>query len=138
MKWICSNLDELDQISAEILAKCNTRKIAFHGAMGAGKTTLIKYICNHLEVTDIVNSPTFSIVNEYISGSNQIVYHFDFYRIEDLQEAVNIGLDTYFDESSICLVEWPSKIGDLLPLDFANVYITHKDDKRIIKLQTNG
>ena len=137
MQWICSNLDDLKRISAEVLANSRSRKIAFHGAMGSGKTTVIKHLCYQLEVLDVVNSPTFSIVNEYISKSNQIVYHFDFYRIEDKQEALDIGIDTYFDSSFYCFVEWPSKIGNLLPQEFVHVHIFQDGDKRIIKLEEN-
>lgn len=137
MQWTCKNKEDLDLISSEILNRCHSKKIAFHGSMGAGKTTLIKHICKQLEVIDVVNSPTFSIVNEYISRMNQTVYHFDFYRIENKQEVVDIGIDTYFDDSAICLVEWPSKIGDLLPPDFAHIHIHQEDDKRIIKLEPN-
>ncbi len=137
MQWTCNNKEDLDLISSEILSRCHSKRIAFHGNMGAGKTTLIKHICKQLEVIDVVNSPTFSIVNEYISRLNQTVYHFDFYRIENKQEVVDIGIDTYFDDSAICLVEWPSKIGDLLPPDFVHIYIHQEDDKRIIKLEPN-
>jgi tRNA threonylcarbamoyladenosine biosynthesis protein TsaE len=137
MKWICKNLTDLDEISREILANCSSRKVAFYGKMGAGKTTLIKLLCKHLLVIDVVKSPTFSIVNEYISESNQTVYHFDFYRLNSKQEAIDIGLDTYFNDSSYCFVEWPSVIGDLLPSDFNSIHIEVEEEKRIIKLSLN-
>ena len=137
MKWICENLADLDEISRAILANCSSRKIAFYGEMGAGKTTLVKLLCKHLKVIDVVKSPTFSILNEYISESNQTVYHFDFYRLNSKQEAIDIGLDTYFNDSSYCFVEWPSVIGDLLPSDFNSIHIEVEEEKRIIKLSLN-
>jgi tRNA threonylcarbamoyladenosine biosynthesis protein TsaE len=88
-------------------------------------------------VIDVVKSPTFSIVNEYISEINGKVYHFDFYRLEDKSEAYDIGVESYFDSSAYCFVEWPSLIGDLLPSDFAHIYIDVEKEKRIIKLVLN-
>jgi len=134
MNWICNSLSEVDYIGSEILKYCSVKKIAFHATMGAGKTTLIKSICNHLGVKDVVKSPTFSIVNEYISEVNGTIYHFDFYRIKNKQEAVDIGLDSYFDSLAYCFVEWPSIIGELLPNDFAHIHIDLENEKRIIKL----
>lgn len=137
MKWICKNLSELDGISREILANIPSRNIAFYAEMGAGKTTLIKSLCKALKVIDVVKSPTFSIVNEYISKSNQSVYHFDFYRLNSKQEAIDIGLEAYFNGSYYCFVEWPSVIGDMLPSDFVSIYIDVEEEKRIIKLSLN-
>jgi tRNA threonylcarbamoyladenosine biosynthesis protein TsaE len=97
--------------------------IVFEGDMGAGKTTFIKEICLALGVKDVVSSPTFSIVNEYLGSNNQPVYHFDFYRIKNLQEAYDIGYEEYFYSSSICLIEWPEKIEALLPLQYIKVSI---------------
>ena len=105
--------------------------------MGAGKTTLIKSICEQLKVIDVVKSPTFSIVNEYISEINGKVYHFDFYRLEDKCEAFDIGIEYYFDSSEYCFVEWPSMIQDLLPDDFDHIYIDIENEQRIIKLVLN-
>lgn len=137
MEWICTDLSQLDSISAEIIKLSKSKKIAFHASMGAGKTTLIKSICKELKVIDVVKSPTFSIVNEYISEINGKVYHFDFYRLEDKREAHDIGIESYFDSSAYCFVEWPSVIGDLLPSDFVHVYIDVENEKRIIKLVFN-
>ena len=134
MKWICQDLSQLDEISAEILKLSKSKKLAFHASMGSGKTTLIKSICKQLCVIDVVKSPTFSIVNEYISEINGKVYHFDFYRLEDKLEAYDIGIESYFDSSAYCFVEWPSIIEDLLPSDFVHIYIDVENKKRIIKL----
>ena len=137
MMWICNELTQLDFISSEILKLSKSKKIAFHASMGAGKTTLIKSICEQLKVLDVVKSPTFSIVNEYISEINGKVYHFDFYRLEDKREAFDIGIEFYFDSSSYCFVEWPSMIEDLLPNDFDHIYIDVENELRIIKLVLN-
>ena len=137
MMWICNELTQLDFISSEILKLSKSKKIAFHASMGAGKTTLIKSICEQLKVVDVVKSPTFSIVNEYISEINGKVYHFDFYRLEDKREAFDIGIQFYFDSSSYCFVEWPSMIEDLLPNDFDHIYIDVENELRIIKLVLN-
>ena len=135
MIWICKELSQLDKISSEILM-LSKKKIAFHGSMGVGKTTLIKSICKKLNVLDVVNSPTFSIVNEYISEINGKVYHFDFYRIIDKQEIIDIGIQDYFDSSAYCFVEWPTMIDDL-PFDFDHIYIELENNNRIIKLISN-
>ena len=137
MMWICNELTQLDFISSEILKLSKSKKIAFHASMGAGKTTLIKSICEKLKVLDVVKSPTFSIVNEYISEINGKVYHFDFYRLDDKREAFDIGIEFYFDSSSYCFVEWPSMIEDLLPNDFDHIYIDVENELRIIKLVLN-
>ena len=137
MMWICNELTQLDFISSEILKLSKSKKIAFHASMGAGKTTLIKSICEQLKVVDVVKSPTFSIVNEYISEINGKVYHFDFYRLKDEREAFDIGIEFYFDSSSYCFVEWPSMIEDLLPNDFDHIYIDVENELRIIKLVLN-
>ena len=137
MMWICNELTQLDFISSEILKLSKSKKIAFHASMGAGKTTLIKSICEQLKVVDVVKSPTFSIVNEYISEINGKVYHFDFYRLKDKREAFDIGIEFYFDSSSYCFVEWPSMIEDLLPNDFDHIYIDVENELRIIKLVLN-
>lgn len=95
----------------------------FEGEMGAGKTTFIKALCAALGVKDIVNSPTFSIVNEY-AGTHGPIYHFDFYRIKNEQEAFDIGYEDYFFSGHLCLVEWPQKIAGLLPENLVKVEIS--------------
>ncbi|MBE9600657.1 tRNA (adenosine(37)-N6)-threonylcarbamoyltransferase complex ATPase subunit type 1 TsaE [Pedobacter sp. MC2016-24] len=99
----------------------------FEGDMGAGKTTLIKSICKELGVKEVVSSPTFSIVNEYAAG-DRTVYHFDFYRIKNLQEAYDIGYEEYFYSDHICLIEWPEKIAELLPDHYVKIAITALDE----------
>lgn len=104
--------------------------IIFDGPMGAGKTTFIKEICKALGVDDVVSSPTFSIVNEYLGKANTPVYHFDFYRIKSIQEAYDIGYEEYFYSGHLCLVEWPEKIAELLPEAYIKVQITPIDEER--------
>lgn len=101
---------------------------AFYGKMGAGKTTFIKAICDALGVRDTVNSPTFTIINEYRSAKGFPVYHFDFYRITKLQEAYDIGVEDYFRGDGLCLMEWPERIGEILPDDVIRVDITVNAD----------
>ena len=97
--------------------------VAFYGAMGAGKTTLIRAICEQLGVEDNVNSPTFSIVNEYHTPAGEQIYHFDFYRVEKPEEVFDMGYEEYFYSGHRCLIEWPEKIEGLLPDDIHRIWI---------------
>lgn len=106
----------------------NNTVFAFRGEMGAGKTTFIKAICEELGVGDVINSPTFAIVNEYRSNSDELIYHFDFYRINKIDEVYDFGYEDYFYSGSLCFIEWPEKIEELLPHDTVNVYIETKEN----------
>lgn len=99
------------------------RVIAFYGSMGAGKTTFITALCKVLGVEDTVNSPTFTLVNEYEAADGMPVWHFDFYRIERPEEALDIGLEEYLYGDGLCLIEWPENIEPLLPEDCLKVYL---------------
>lgn len=113
----------------------DARHIAFHAPMGAGKTTFINALCGVLGTDDDVSSPTFSIINEYRTREGDTIYHFDFYRIEDRREALDLGLDEYFDSGTLCLMEWPENVEDFLPEDTLHVCIDVEDDgSRIIRL----
>ena len=112
---------------AVVQAMQDGQLFAFYGQMGAGKTTLIKAICQELGVTEEVNSPTFAIVNEY-EGHKGAIYHFDFYRINRPEEALDFGLYDYFDSGNICLMEWPECIEPLLPDDTIKITITVIDN----------
>ncbi len=102
---------------------------AFHGKMGAGKTTFIKAICETLGVTDVINSPTFAIVNEYRSDeTGELIYHFDFYRIKKLDEVYDMGYEDYFYSGALCFIEWPELIDDLLPGNAVKVDIQEESD----------
>ena len=115
MKTSIKSLDELPEVANLILKAHPEKKIfLFKGGMGAGKTTLIKELCLQLGVLERITSPTFSIVNEY-QGENSPVYHFDFYRLEDMNEAHDMGAEDYFFSGNICFIEWPELISNLLP-----------------------
>ncbi|MDL2277365.1 tRNA (adenosine(37)-N6)-threonylcarbamoyltransferase complex ATPase subunit type 1 TsaE [Parabacteroides sp. OttesenSCG-928-G07] len=102
---------------------------AFYGEMGAGKTTFIKALCEELGVEDVINSPTFAIVNEYRSSTTgELIYHFDFYRITKISEAEDIGTEDYFYSGALCFVEWPENIDALLPFDVIKVVIAVNED----------
>ena len=112
-----------------ITAMDDHRVFAFRGKMGAGKTTFIKAVCEALGITDVINSPTFAIVNEYRSETTEEwIYHFDFYRINTIQEARNIGAEDYFAGGILCFIEWPEKIETLLPPDTVFVTIEELED----------
>ncbi len=121
-------LSEVPIIAKEIIQNSTSKIILFHGDMGVGKTTLIKEICKILGTEDLISSPTFSIVNEYITSNNETIFHFDFYRIDNEEEAYNIGVEDYFDSNHWCLIEWPSVVENLLPLENVNVYLTVLED----------
>lgn len=122
------SLEGLDGVAAEIIALVNQKTLLFYGQMGVGKTTLIKEICKQLEISDNISSPTFSLVNEYQTKNNDKVFHFDFYRIADEEEALDMGIDDYFYNNDWCLVEWPENIKNLLPLDAVEIHLTILDD----------
>ncbi|MDR1592643.1 MAG: tRNA (adenosine(37)-N6)-threonylcarbamoyltransferase complex ATPase subunit type 1 TsaE [Prevotellaceae bacterium] len=122
-------IDTPDAISAaarKFIGLMRGRKLfAFYGAMGAGKTTFIKALCEALGVEeDMVNSPTFSIINEYATTSGETIYHFDFYRITRTEDALDLGLYDYFDSQCFCLMEWAENIAALLPNQCVSVHIT--------------
>jgi tRNA threonylcarbamoyladenosine biosynthesis protein TsaE len=105
------------------------RVFAFYGKMGAGKTTFIQAICHVLGTNDNVTSPTFALINEYKTEPGDSIYHFDFYRIKDMEEAFDLGYEDYFYSGSWCLIEWPEKIEPLLPEGYVKVTITVEDDE---------
>ena len=117
--------DELPQVAEAVIRALGRRTVvALRGEMGAGKTTLIREIAAQLGATDTVTSPTFALVNQYKGSGNRTIYHFDFYRIEELREAYDLGYEEYFYSGDICLVEWPEKIEPLLPENTIQVRIT--------------
>ncbi|WP_333821075.1 tRNA (adenosine(37)-N6)-threonylcarbamoyltransferase complex ATPase subunit type 1 TsaE [Ohtaekwangia sp.] len=119
------SLDELEEVARAIVTKlADTPVWLLYGEMGAGKTTLVKAICDALQVDDVISSPTFSIVNEYQTRGGEKLYHFDFYRIKNEAEAWDIGTDEYFYSGNRCLVEWPEKIPSLIPAEYAALVIT--------------
>ena len=130
-----NSVEELSQVSEYLLSlREESDIVAFYGPMGAGKTTLIKNLCHRMGVTDEVNSPTFAIVNEYVTMEGESVYHFDFYRIKKLEEVYDIGYENYFYSGNLCLLEWPEMIEPLMPEKFIRVDIAlaNTDDSRRI------
>lgn len=125
-----NSLADIDRAAAEFLSQTAGRRlIAFYAPMGAGKTTFTTAVCRVLGVeADAVSSPTFSIVNEYRAASGEAVFHFDFYRITRLEEALDIGLYDYLDSGSLCLMEWPENIAGLLPEETLEVHISVAPD----------
>lgn len=131
-----NSLDDIRQVARTFLTEIGDNKlIAFYGHMGAGKTTFIKALCEELGVEDVVNSPTFAIVNEYTDGDGESVFHFDFYRIKSLDEAFGIGFDNYMESGCFCLMEWPEKVEEILPEETLRVEISEVEDgTRLIKI----
>lgn len=127
---VINSLTELDFAASQFLEQVKGHElIAFHAPMGAGKTTFTTALCRVLGVdSDAVSSPTFSIVNEYRTASGDPVFHFDFYRISKLEEALDIGLFDYLDSGFLCLMEWPENVEDLLPEETLHVFISVKED----------
>ncbi|MCQ2166664.1 MAG: tRNA (adenosine(37)-N6)-threonylcarbamoyltransferase complex ATPase subunit type 1 TsaE [Bacteroidales bacterium] len=124
------NLDDLDRAAAEFVEKTRGKNLlAFYGQMGAGKTTFTVALCRALGVRDNVCSPTFTIISEYRDGKGRPVYHFDFYRIKNLSEAMDIGVEDYFYSGDLCIMEWPENIEELLPDETLKVYITVNPDQ---------
>ena len=112
---IIFSIDQLEEVAQKIISENPKKVILFHGEMGVGKTTLIKQLCKTLGVTGVTSSPTFSLVNEYEADDNQMVYHFDFYRLNKEEEALDMGVDDYLYSSNWCFIEWAEKIPNLIP-----------------------
>ena len=127
--------EETSSLAGEILNACKNHKIfAIFGDLGAGKTVLVKAFCQELGVEDPVTSPTFSIVNEYHYPGGQI-WHFDFYRIKNIEEAYDLGYEEYFDSGGYCFIEWPERVEALLPEDCVMIQIAQSgEQERIITL----
>jgi len=130
------SVDDLKEVAKKLISDFSDKRvILFYGEMGFGKTTLIKVLCQQLGVEEPTNSPTFSIVNEYLSNQNKTIYHFDFYRIEKEEEVFDMGYEDYFYDNSYCFIEWPEKIPNLLPPGAVKVKIMLDDENnRIISV----
>ena len=124
-----NSLDELEIAAKELITVfSNDRVFAFYGKMGAGKTTFIQSICRALGSDDNVTSPTFALINEYNTANLDSIFHFDFYRIKDIEEAYDLGYEDYIYSGSYCLIEWPEMIDSLLPEKIVKVKIEVQDD----------
>ncbi len=119
----CSGVSDLDRIAGQLISLYPAKRIfVLSGSMGSGKTTFIQSVCRRLKVVDVVNSPTFSIVNEYLTSEGASVFHFDLYRIRKADELLDIGYEDYFYSGDYCFIEWPELAADLIPDE--SVYIT--------------
>ncbi len=128
-QYIAETLNDLSEIAASISDEYKDDQIfAFYGKMGSGKTTLIKEICGHKGVMGNITSPTFALINEYITNKKEILYHFDFYRIETPEEVFDFGYEDYFFSGNICLIEWPELIENLLPEKYIKIIIEEKEN----------
>lgn len=136
MKISIKSLDSIHEAAREFIKNMGTGHVfAFYGKMGAGKTTFIKALCEELGVDDVITSPTFAIVNDYTSSKDDShIFHFDFYRIKKLEEVYDMGYEDYFYSGSLCFIEWPELIEDILPGDAVKVTVTqNEDDGRVVE-----
>ena len=123
------NLSEIKIVAKQFIDRIGNEKVfAFYGSMGAGKTTFIKAVCEELGVQETVSSPTFAIINEYKDGEGNSIYHFDFYRINKLEEAFDFGYEDYFYSGNLCFIEWPELVESLLPENTVKVYIAETEN----------
>ncbi|MGB0887478.1 MAG: tRNA (adenosine(37)-N6)-threonylcarbamoyltransferase complex ATPase subunit type 1 TsaE [Vicingaceae bacterium] len=130
MEYIAKREEDLKEIANNLISDFSeNRVILFYGEMGVGKTTLIKVLCKELGINEPTNSPTFSIVNEYLAQNGKTVYHFDFYRIEKEEEVFDMGYEDYFFSDNFCFIEWPEKIPNLLPPNAVKIRIEQDDDE---------
>ena len=135
LKLTLNNLNDLSQVAARILEYTSfSKRYIFYGEMGVGKTTLIKELSLQLGTVDIVSSPTFSIVNECAINDAQKIYHFDFYRLENESEALDIGVNEYFASDNYCFIEWPERIPSLVEDDMIVIKIKLEEMHRIIEI----
>ena len=127
---VCRTESELDGVAEHLLAAFPDATVfALYGSMGAGKTTFVKAVCRRLGVTDTVQSPTFSIVNEYLTDSGKSLYHFDFYRIRSISEVFDIGYEDYLFSGARCFLEWPELVENLLPEGTVKIHITGSPER---------
>lgn len=129
MKWTIRSLENIREVAQQFLQYTEGKNLfALYGNMGVGKTTFVKAVAECAGVTDDVSSPTFAIINEYGTQSGEVIYHFDFYRVNSISEALDFGYEEYFFSGNKCFIEWPEKIEGLLPEETVNCYFTELAD----------
>lgn len=131
------NLQGLEDAATQFLQETGREKIvAFYGEMGAGKTTFIKALCEKMGVVNVVNSPSFAIINEYFTRSGEVIFHIDLYRLKSVTELLDIGYEEYIYGSGYCFIEWPEKAENILPDRLIRVYITRNlDESRLLTIE---
>ena len=133
--YTVTTVNQLDTFTAELLQSVDVKLFLIEGDLGSGKTTLVQSCCRQLQVIDVVQSPTFALVNEYRTINNQVIYHLDLYRVQSREELLDIGIDEYLYSGHYCFIEWPKIIKDYIGEKYISVYIEHADNNnRQIKL----
>lgn len=133
--YTVTTVNQLDTFTAELLQSVDVKLFLIEGDLGSGKTTLVQSCCRQLQVIDVVQSPTFALVNEYRTINNQVIYHLDLYRVQSREELLDIGIDEYLYSGHYCFIEWPQIIKDYIGEKYISVYIEHADNNnRQIKL----
>ena len=129
-----SSIQQLSSVALELLRLSDNRIFVLHGELGVGKTTLVKQFCHHLKVVETVSSPTFSLVNEYVSSDENRIFHFDLYRLDNVSELIKMGIDTYLNSGDYCFFEWPALVEPFLSETYTSIKITVNSDKRELYL----
>ena len=129
-----TSLTQLSSVALELLRLSDNRIFVLYGEIGVGKTTLVKYLCNHLKVIDSISSPTFSIVNEYVNSDKEKIFHFDLYRIQSIKELEKMGIDTYLNSSCYCFIEWPELVESFLLEDYTIIKMKKNTHNRELAL----
>ncbi len=140
MEWKINDLSEIKEVAAKFLEYAGKETLfALYGPMGVGKTTFVKAVAACLGVTDDVSSPTFAIINEYQTEKGESLYHFDFYRVNNISEALDFGYEEYFYSGNRCFIEWPEKIEELLPENTVDCYFSEEvDGTRKLRVELNS
>ena len=133
-KYNISSIEKLSSVALELLTLSDNRIFALYGEMGVGKTTLVKQFCYHLKIVDSVSSPTFSLVNEYINCDGNKIFHFDLYRIDNVDELIKIGIDSYLNSGNYCFIEWPNLLEPLLKENYTVIKMMEDINKRELYL----
>lgn len=137
-KYTIHSIEELQPIVDEIIQQSKSNTVfCFYGNLGAGKTTLIKLICEQLQVIDTISSPTYPIINEYKTKNNKTIFHIDLYRLKSIDEALNIGIEDYLFSDNLCLIEWPDNFESILPDKHIKIKISKFDESRNIEISAN-